>query len=182
MNYIVYSRIAYLCWFGLMTKRNAMPSTYWHCHVTLFWFCIDSTFLVSADLSLLGANIMAGFVCIFNPYFHCRWAMLWTVLLVFSWCRDVLSQWLKVSVRIKVAPVMPLSLAVAFMIEGGVWFVLQRRLRHPFFLVWVPLIPVAIFVLGWIRFPCLLARWVRPIWLVCQACLFRCSVHRNITN
>ncbi|MEP7731433.1 L-lactate permease [Marinomonas primoryensis] len=154
--------ILLLIW--VMTKRNAMPS-HIALPVTALLIALIQLFLFQADLSLLGANVMAGILSVSTPISIVAGAILLNRMLFFSGAETVLSQWLKGVSTNKVAQLMIIGWAFAFMIEGASGFGTPAAIAAPILVgLGFPIIPVAIFVLVMNSVPVSFGAVGTPIW------------------
>lgn len=163
MNTLV-SGLPILLLIWAMTKRNAVPS-----HIALpftaLMVALIQLFLFQADIRLLGANVVAGVLSVITPISIVAGAILLNRILFFSGAEAVLSQWLKSISTNKVAQLMIIGWAFAFMIEGASGFGTPAAIAAPILVgLGFPAIPVAIFALVMNSVPVSFGAVGTPIW------------------
>ncbi|NLQ16244.1 L-lactate permease [Marinomonas sp. M1K-6] len=147
-----------------MTKRNAIPS-HIALPVTALLIALIQWLLFEADLVLLMANVVAGILSVLTPISIVAGAILLNRVLHFSGAEAVLSQWLKSISRNKVAQLMIIGWAFAFMIEGASGFGTPAAIAAPILVgLGFPAIPVAIFALVMNSVPVSFGAVGTPIW------------------
>ncbi|MCB5160594.1 L-lactate permease [Marinomonas algarum] len=163
MNTLV-SGLPILLLIWAMTKRNAVPS-----HIALpataIMVALIQLFLFDADVQLLSANVVAGVLSVLTPISIVAGAILLNRMLFFSGAEAILSQWLKSISGNKVAQLMIIGWAFAFMIEGASGFGTPAAIAAPILVgLGFPAIPVAIFALVMNSVPVSFGAVGTPIW------------------
>ncbi|SHG18947.1 lactate permease [Marinomonas polaris DSM 16579] len=154
--------IVLLIW--VMTKRNPVPS-----HIALPTVAVLVAFIqlvfFQADTGLLSANVIAGALSVLTPISIVAGAILLNRVMFFSGAEAVLSQWLKSISSNKVAQLMIIGWAFAFMIEGASGFGTPAAIAAPILVgLGFPAIPVAIFALAMNTVPVSFGAVGTPIW------------------
>ncbi|MCW4628312.1 MULTISPECIES: L-lactate permease [Marinomonas] len=154
--------IVLLIW--AMTKRHAVPS-----HVALpataLMVVLIQWLFFQADVVLLAATVLAGLLSVLTPISIVAGAILLNRVLHFSGAEAVLSQWLKSISANKVAQLMIIGWAFAFMIEGASGFGTPAAIAAPILVgLGFPAIPVAIFTLAMNSVPVSFGAVGTPIW------------------
>ena len=154
--------IVLLIW--VMTKRNPVPS-----HIALPTVAVLVAFIqlvfFHADTGLLSANVIAGALSVLTPISIVAGAILLNRVMFFSGAEAVLSQWLKSISSNKVAQLMIIGWAFAFMIEGTSGFGTPAAIAAPILVgLGFPAIPVAIFALAMNTVPVSFGAVGTPIW------------------
>lgn len=163
MNSIL-SALPILLLIWAMTKRNAVPS-----HIALPVVAVLVAFIqlvfFQADAGLLSANIIAGALSVLTPISIVAGAILLNRVMFFSGAEAQLSQWLKSISSNKVAQLMIIGWAFAFMIEGASGFGTPAAIAAPILVgLGFPAIPVAIFTLAMNTVPVSFGAVGTPIW------------------
>ena len=131
-----------------------------------------------ANVVLLAATILAGLLSVLTPISIVAGAILLNRVLHFSGAEAVLSQWLKSISTNKVAQLMIIGWAFAFMIEGASGFGTPAAIAAPILVgLGFPAIPVAIFTLAmnfcasvfWGRWHAYLVRFIWFVFVRCAA-------------
>ncbi|WP_111639020.1 L-lactate permease [Marinomonas shanghaiensis] len=154
--------IVLLIW--AMTRRNALPS-----HIALpmtaLLVALIQLFLFQADRALVLANVLSGFLSVLTPISIVAGAILLNRVLHFSGAEAVLSQWLKSISTNKVAQLMIIGWAFAFMLEGASGFGTPAAIAAPILVgLGFPAIPVAMFALVMNSVPVSFGAVGTPIW------------------
>ena len=154
--------IVLLIW--AMTKRHVVPS-----HVALpataLMVVLIQWLFFQANVVLLAATILAGLLSVLTPISIVAGAILLNRVLHFSGAEAVLSQWLKSISTNKVAQLMIIGWAFAFMIEGASGFGTPAAIAAPILVgLGFPAIPVAIFTLAMNSVPVSFGAVGTPIW------------------
>lgn len=163
MNTIL-SALPILLLIWAMTKRNAVPS-----HIALPAVAVLVAFIqlvfFQANAGLLRANVIAGALSVLTPISIVAGAILLNRVMFFSGAEVLLSQWLKGISANKVAQLMIIGWAFAFMIEGASGFGTPAAIAAPILIgLGFPAIPVAIFTLIMNTVPVSFGAVGTPIW------------------
>ncbi|WP_421853323.1 L-lactate permease [Marinomonas sp.] len=160
----VLSALPILLLIWAMIKRNAVPS-----HIALPVVAALVAFIqlvfFQADFVLLIANVIAGALSVLTPISIVAGAILLNRVMFFSDAEAVLSRWLKSISSNKVAQLMIIGWAFAFMIEGASGFGTPAAIAAPILVgLGFPAIPVAIFTLAMNTVPVSFGAVGSPIW------------------
>lgn len=154
--------IVWLIW--AMTKRKAVPS-HIALPVTAVTVALIQLFMFQANGALLMANAVAGILSVLTPISIVAGAILLNRILHFSGAQRVLNQWLESVSSNKVAQLMIIGWAFAFMIEGASGFGTPAAIAAPILVgLGFPAIPVAIFALVMNSVPVSFGAVGTPIW------------------
>jgi lactate permease len=163
MNTLV-SGLPILLLIWAMTKHKAVP---FHIALPMTALLIALIQLVffQADVRLLSANIIAGVLSVSTPISIVAGAILLNRILFYSGAESVLSQWLKNVSANKVAQLMIIGWAFAFMLEGASGFGTPAAIAAPILVgLGFSAIPVAIFALVMNSVPVSFGAVGTPIW------------------
>lgn len=120
--------IVLLIW--MMTKKNGVPS-YIALPFTAALVTALQVFYFQTDLTLLGANIVSGSLAAFTPISIIAGAILMNRMMCLSGAEKTISNWLEGISSNKVAQLMIIGWAFAFMIEGASGFGTPAAIAAP---------------------------------------------------
>lgn len=120
--------IIVLIW--MMTKKNGVPSYIALPFTAAFVACLQ-IFYFQTDLTLIGANIIAGSLAAITPITIIAGAILMNRMMCLSGAENTISRWLEGISRNKVAQLMIIGWAFAFMIEGASGFGTPAAIAAP---------------------------------------------------
>lgn len=127
---LVISVVPILLLIWMMTKRNALPSHY-ALPISALLVGIFQIFYFGVDSQLLIANIVSGSLSAITPISIIAGAILLNRLIALSGAEAVIRQWLEGISRNKVAQLMIIGWAFAFMIEGASGFGTPAAIAAP---------------------------------------------------
>lgn len=120
--------IIFLIW--MMTKKNGVPS-YIALPLTALFVAALQIFYFQTDLTLIWANVIAGSLSAITPISIIAGAILMNRMMCLSGAENTISRWLEGISRNKVAQLMIIGWAFAFMIEGASGFGTPAAIAAP---------------------------------------------------
>ncbi|NQZ92453.1 MAG: L-lactate permease [Moritella sp.] len=120
--------IIVLIW--MMTKKNGVPS-YIALPLTALFVAALQIFYFQTDLTLIWANVVAGSLSAITPISIIAGAILMNRMMCLSGAENTISRWLEGISRNKVAQLMIIGWAFAFMIEGASGFGTPAAIAAP---------------------------------------------------
>lgn len=120
--------IIFLIW--MMTKRNGLPS-HIALPVTALIVGVLQVFYFNTDLTLIYANVIVGILSAITPISIVAGAILLNRMIYLSGSEDIIRQWLEGISRNKIAQLMIIGWAFAFMIEGASGFGTPAAIAAP---------------------------------------------------
>lgn len=161
---ILLSALPILLLIWAMTKRHSVPSHIALPSTALLVAAIQYGYF-EADVRLMLANSVAGILSVLTPISIVAGAILLNRVLFYSGAEAVLSRWLKSVSQNKVAQLMIIGWAFAFMIEGASGFGTPAAIAAPILIgLGFPILPVAILTLTMNSIPVSFGAVGTPIW------------------
>ncbi|AEF55053.1 L-lactate permease [Marinomonas posidonica] len=161
---ILLSALPILLLIWAMTKRRSVPS-HFALPATALLVAVIQYGYFEADGRLMLANSMAGIMSVLTPISIVAGAILLNRVLFYSGAEAILSRWLRSVSHNKVAQLMIIGWAFAFMIEGASGFGTPAAIAAPILIgLGFPVLPVAILTLTMNSIPVSFGAVGTPIW------------------
>ena len=130
MTSLILAMMPILVLIWMMTKKNGVPS-YIALPLTALLVAALQIFYFQTDLTLIWANVIAGSLSAITPISIIAGAILMNRMMCLSGAENTISRWLEGISRNKVAQLMIIGWAFAFMIEGASGFGTPAAIAAP---------------------------------------------------
>ena len=130
MTSLILAMMPILVLIWMMTKKNGVPS-YIALPLTALFVAALQIFYFQTDLTLIWANVIAGSLSAITPISIIAGAILMNRMMCLSGAENTISRWLEGISRNKVAQLMIIGWAFAFMIEGASGFGTPAAIAAP---------------------------------------------------